>query len=430
MKARRQLHAFFEPRLGSNAVHQLVRTNYKKLPSHCLLIGVGAFFCVSALAAPEKTNNSETTPVALQLTEKTATSTKRVPHNQEAQLVELVFVIDTTGSMGGLLEGAKAKIWSIVNNIMQKPDRQNVRVKVGLVAFRDRGDAYVTKLTQLTDNLDQVYSELTALRAEGGGDTPEDVRTAMHQAVSKMAWSKASASTSQIIFLVGDAPPHNDYADVPSVESSVKLARGKGILVNAIQCGALVDTTAPWRQVAQLGGGEYFSIAQNGGVDLVATPQDAELAVLGEKIGATYLAYGRADERKVKMSQQLMLEEKVAAAAPPAARAERAVNKAINTRAYDESDLLQKLESGQTSLSRLKDEELPDGLLQLKPEERQRKVDEAMQQRHALKKRIVELSKQRDQFLSDERLKKKSAKNEDQLGFDSAVSNTLERQIK
>ena len=430
MKTRRQLHAFFEPRLSSNAVHQLVRTNYKKLSSYCLLIGVGAFFCVSALAAPEKTNTSETTPVALQLTEKTATSTKRVPNNQEAQLVELVFVIDTTGSMGGLLEGAKAKIWSIVNNIMQKPDRQNVRVRVGLVAFRDRGDAYVTKLTQLTDNLDQVYSELTALRAEGGGDTPEDVRTAMHQAVNRMAWSKASASTSQIIFLVGDAPPHNDYLDVPSVETSVKIARGRGILINAIQCGSLADTTGPWRQVAQLGGGEYFSIAQNGGVDVVATPQDAELAVLGEKIGATYLAYGRADERKVKMSQQLMLEEKVAAAAPPAARAERAVNKAINTRAYDESDLLQKIESGQTSLSRLKDDELPDGLLQLKPEERQRKVDEAMQQRHALKKRIVELSKQRDQFLSDERLKKKSAKSEDQLGFDSAVSNTLERQIK
>jgi hypothetical protein len=430
MKAHHQLHAFFEPRLSTDAVYQLVRTNYKKLSSHCLWIGISAFVCVNALAVQEKTNASSTTTVAVQLSEKTATSNKPVQTNQDAQLVELVFVIDTTGSMGGLLEGAKAKIWSIVNNIMQKPDQQNMRVKVGLVAFRDRGDAYVTKLTQLTDNLDQVYSELTALRAEGGGDTPEDVRTALHQAVSKMAWSKASASTSQIIFLVGDAPPHNDYVDVPSVESSVKLARSKGILVNAIQCGALVDTTAPWRQVAQLGGGEYFSIAQNGGVDLVATPQDTELAILGERIGATYLAYGRADERKAKMSRQLMLEEKVVAVAPAAARAERAVNKAINTRAYDESDLLQKIESGQTSLSRLKDEELPDGLLQLKPEDRQRKIDEALQQRNALKKRIVELSKQRDQYLSDERLKKKSAKSDDQLGFDSAVSSTLERQIK
>lgn len=430
MKTPRQLHAFFEIHPSTSAAQELVKANYKKLSTHCLLIGVSAFFCASALAIPEKTNALTSTNAAIHLTEKTATSNKRSPNNQDAQVVELVFVIDTTGSMGGLLEGAKAKIWSIVNNILQKPDRQNVRVKVGLVAFRDRGDTYLTKLTQLTDNLDQVYSELTALHAEGGGDTPEDVRTAMHQAVNRMAWSKASASTSQIIFLVGDAPPHNDYLDVPSVETSVKLARGRGILINAIQCGSLADTTGPWRQVAQLGGGEYFSIAQNGGVDVVATPQDAELAVLGEKIGATYLAYGRADERKAKMSQQFVLEETVVAAAPPAARAERAVNKAINTRAYDESDLLQKIESGETSLSRLRDEELPDDLRKLPPNERQRRIDEALQVRNNLKKRIIELSKKREKFLSEERSKKNAVKSADQLGFDSAVSSTLERQIK
>ena len=84
--------------------------------------------------------------------------------------VEIVFAIDTTGSMGGLIDGAKRKIWAIANEVAranEKPD-----VKIGLVAFRDRGDAYVTQTTPLTNNLDAVYETLMALRADGGGDGP------------------------------------------------------------------------------------------------------------------------------------------------------------------------------------------------------------------------------------------------------------------
>ena len=56
--------------------------------------------------------------------------------------LEMVFVIDTTGSMGGLIDGAKQKVWSIVNEVQQRSSHP--AVKVGLVAYRDRGDAYIT----------------------------------------------------------------------------------------------------------------------------------------------------------------------------------------------------------------------------------------------------------------------------------------------
>src|SRR3954447_16042992 len=58
--------------------------------------------------------------------------------------IELVFVIDTTGSMGGLIDGAKQKIWGIVNEVMKSPAKPEVRM--GLVAYRDHGDAYVTQV--------------------------------------------------------------------------------------------------------------------------------------------------------------------------------------------------------------------------------------------------------------------------------------------
>src|SRR5262249_3153675 len=70
-----------------------------------------------------------------------------------APKVEVVFCLDTTGSMKGLLDRAKEKIWSISNSIAGA--RPSPELKIGLVAFRDRGDDYVTKVYDLTDDLDE-----------------------------------------------------------------------------------------------------------------------------------------------------------------------------------------------------------------------------------------------------------------------------------
>src|SRR5437870_3321370 len=87
--------------------------------------------------------------------------------------VEVVFVLDTTGSMGGLIDAAKQKIWSISNQIVS--GKPTPAVKIGLVAFRDKGDAYITKVYDLTDDLDAVHANLKTFQPQGGGDTPEHV---------------------------------------------------------------------------------------------------------------------------------------------------------------------------------------------------------------------------------------------------------------
>src|SRR5438128_9520154 len=137
--------------------------------------------------------------------------------------VEVVFCLDTTGSMGGLIDAAKRKIWSICSQIASgKPTPQ---LRVGLVAYRDRGDAYVTKVFDLTDDLDAVYANLMSLRAEGGGDFPESVNQALHDSVTKVKWGQGKKAL-KIIFLVGDAPPHMDYKDDVKYPETCKLAVG------------------------------------------------------------------------------------------------------------------------------------------------------------------------------------------------------------
>src|SRR6516225_4504200 len=100
--------------------------------------------------------------------------------------IEVVFCLDTTGSMGGLIDGAKQKIWSISNQIASgKPTPQ---LRVGLVAYRDKGDAYVTKVFDLTDDLDAVHANLKTFLAAGGNDAPESVNQALDDAVNKIKW--------------------------------------------------------------------------------------------------------------------------------------------------------------------------------------------------------------------------------------------------
>ncbi len=169
------------------------------------------------------------------------------PRAAKKPRVEVVFCLDTTGSMGGLIEGAKQKIWAISNQIAGgKPTPD---LKVGLVAYRDRGDAYITKVFDLTDDLDAIHGHLKGFQAAGGGDGPESVNQALDDAVNKIKWS-TDKETLRIIFLVGDAPPHMDYADDVKYPDTCKKAVSQGIIINTIQCGNDAECEVPGRTSA------------------------------------------------------------------------------------------------------------------------------------------------------------------------------------
>src|SRR5205085_8577450 len=129
-------------------------------------------------------------------------------------------------------------------------------------------------------------------RADGGGDGPEDVRQGLSDGVLKAGWSKPSADTAQVVFLVGDAPPHDDYAQEPDTLTTTAAAVKAGMTVNTIQCGSDDSTREVWQTIARRREGRFFVIAQDGGVATVTTPFDARLSELGNKLGSTYLAYG------------------------------------------------------------------------------------------------------------------------------------------
>jgi uncharacterized protein YegL len=330
--------------------------------------------------------------------------------------LEVCFVLDTTGSMSGLIEGAKRKIWSIANELISaKPAPE---LCVGLVAYRDRGDAYVLKTFDLTNDMDAVYANLQRLSAGGGGDTPESVNEALNEAVTKMSWSR-DRGVLKIIFLVGDAPPHMDYAEGPKYPAVCQDAVKRDLIINTVQCGTMAETTPIWREIAKLGEGSYTAIAQEGGMVAIATPMDEELARLNRELGRTLVPYGAEPARRALFARQAASE-----AAPAAVAADRlSYNAKADRTVQGEGELLDGLARGRLKFDELRKDQLPKEWQGLSEADLKSAIAKKQAERAALQAQIARLSRERDDYLAAER--GKSAKAD---SFDAQVAATIRAQ--
>lgn len=326
--------------------------------------------------------------------------------------VEVVFCIDTTGSMGGLLDGAKLKIWGICNQILNGRPMPNL--KVGLVPFRDKNEEYVTKVFDLREDLDDVYADLQTFSAAGGGDEPEHVNQALDDSVNKIKWSD-DKNTLRILFLIGDAAPHMDYTDDVKYPLTCAIARDRGILINTIQCGSAAECTRAWKDICEKGGGSYVAIPQAGGVRNIATPQDKRLSAINKELAATTVVFGderkrEADMKKVQTAQSL----------PQEIAADRAGYMAKEGRVA-RYDLLDTIRAGKTQLETLRAEELPPALQKMTPKERRAHLDKVADQRAKLLREANALDRERGAYIA-----KEVEKNQD--SFDAQALSMLRKQ--
>ena len=315
--------------------------------------------------------------------------------------IEVVFALDTTGSMGGLIQAAKEKIWSIATTMAQAEPAPEIRV--GLVAYRDRGDAYVTQVFDLSADLDTLYATLMDFAAGGGGDGPESVNQALFDAVNKVSWS-TDQQTYRVVFLVGDAPPHMDYQDDVKYPEILKTARTKGIVVNTIQAGNGTDTRAVWTRIAQSGAGQYAQVEQSGNAVAIATPYDERMATLSAALDETRLYYGSAED-KAKRQLKQDAAKKLHDSASLAARARRATFNATesgSTNLLGEGELVDDVSSGRVDLDALPASALPAPLQSMTPAEQKAAIEETAQRRDELKREIGELSRQRAEYLKEQ----------------------------
>lgn len=353
------------------------------------------------------------------------TPDEQAPVLQGEATIDVVFVLDTTGSMGGLIDAAKRKIWSIANTMATATPRPTIRI--GLVGYRDRGDAYVTTITPLTEDLDRVYADLMAYQANGGGDGPESVNQALHEAITTPEWTDDDRAL-KIVYLVGDAPPHMDYEQDVTYDTSCRLAAASGIIVNTIQCGSWDKTTLVWRQIARLAEGEYFAIAQSGGAVAIATPYDEQIATLDTTLNGTLMCFGDADDFR-DYESKLGVTASIEAAAPAEAKADRAIyrlSSAGRATLGGSWDLIAAIQADRVKLEDIKPDELPNELRGKSLAEQQAIVQAKTDERTALQAQLVELTSKRQAYIKDEL----TARGTPADAFDQKVTEALCRQAR
>jgi Mg-chelatase subunit ChlD len=336
---------------------------------------------------------------------------------KSAPRIEVVFCLDTTGSMKGMLDRAKEKVWSIANQISgAKPTPD---LKIGLVAFRDRGDDYITKVTPLTDDLDEVHARLKELQAAGGGDIPESVNEALDVSVNKIKWS-TDDETLRIIFLVGDAPPHMDYPDDVKYPVTCKKAIEKGIIINTIQCGDDAECTKHWKEISKNSEGSYVKISQEGGVKtVVSTPFDKRLLEINNQLAKTTVVYG---DEKAQAKGKEAADGAQKLAAPVAADRVAANAKQERNATYDLVDAVKK---GKVDLEKLSKDELPAELKGKDIKEQKEFLEKLDKERATLREEALKLDKERNDFI-----KKKMAEDTKKSALDGQILEILQKQGK
>jgi hypothetical protein len=166
---------------------------------------------------------------------------------QQPQL-DVLFLLDATGSMGDEIDRIQLTITDIAERINQLEQRPDLRF--GLVSYRDRGDAYVTHLdSNFTGDVASFSQALNAVRADGGGDTPEDLNEGLSVALQQMSWRDNAV---RLVFLVADAPAHLDYGQEFDYVQGAQVAVARGVKIYPVAASnSDADAEYQFRQLAQ-----------------------------------------------------------------------------------------------------------------------------------------------------------------------------------
>jgi hypothetical protein len=337
--------------------------------------------------------------------------------------VDVVICLDVSGSMNGLMDSARMKLWDIVNDLGKAKPAPILRV--GLYSYGhtsyDPAKGWVRKEADLTTDLDEVYKKLNGLTIRGG---IEYVARVCRDAIVEQKWSEDKKAL-KMIFVCGNEPVDQDKE--VHLKDVAQMALQKDIIINTIYCTRprFAAEGKGWQDFAKMAEGSYAAIDQKAGTVAVAAPQDKKLAELSTKLNSTYVAYGKQEVRQEKAQNQ-SVQDANAGRLAPAAAATRAIAKGGAHYRNSDWDLVDRLrDDPKLDITKIPEAELCDELKKLKPEERVAFVKKKQEERFAIQKEIVELSKQRDDYVREET--KKNAKAGQQV-FDEAVRGALRDQ--
>lgn len=356
------------------------------------------------------------------ITSQIAVSSVQQPMEREAK-IQMAILLDTSGSMSGLVDQTRNQLWQAVNRFSQFT-RHDVIPNLEVAVFEygnsnlTKNEGYVRQVIGLTPELDKVSEALFSLTTSGGD---EYCGFAIKTAVQDLRWSSEGADI-KTIFIAGNEP----FSQGPiSYKQAINLAKEKNIVVNTIHAGTRQDGIAQgWEDGALVASGDYMHIDHNHQVAHFSAPQDKRIIELNEKLNATYLPYGTyGNESKLRQMEQDKQNKEVSASL----MAKRAKSKASSFYTNSNWDLVDAMELQSIELGNLPKESLPEPMRDLNLDEKKAYINYQSKMRKRLKTEIKALGKSRDVYIRD---KKAGIADPNTSTIDKALYSALAKQAK
>ena len=335
--------------------------------------------------------------------------------------VKIALLLDTSNSMDGLINQAKAQLWDIVNKFTHAKCGNEARPKLQIALYQYGNDnlsseeGYIQRVLGFSDDLDEISEKLFSLTTNGGEEyCGEVIQTSLKQ----LHWGK-NEDNLKMIFIAGNEPFTQGKLNY---KDAVSNAKEKDVVVNTIFCGNYEQgINTDWKKGAKLTGGEYMAIDHNRQVVHIDTPYDDVIIRLNSKLNKTYISYGSMGQAKMDMqytqdANAMEMEEAVAV--------KRAVSKSSRLYSNSSWDLVDASSDKDFDISQLKDEELPEVLQGKSAGAIANYIEEKKTERIKIQKEIQELNSKREAYISENQ--KEGSKGE----LENAMLEAIKRQAE
>ncbi len=347
--------------------------------------------------------------------------TTNVLSKEEDPVVQIAILLDTSGSMSGLIEQAKMQLWKIVNEMATaKKGGRSPMLEVALYEYGkssiSASEGYIKMLTPLTTDLDKISEELFKLKTNGGS---EYCGMVIDKAVKELSWNKSNKEY-KVIFIAGNEPFTQGSINY---KDSCKKAISKGIIVNTIFCGSYqtgVDTF--WKDGADISDGSYMNIDHNKKIVHISSPHDKEIIRLGKLLNKTYLSYGK---KGMEMKKRQEAQDMNAVGMSPEVMVQRSAVKASKQYKNTSWDIVDAEKEGLLKIESVKEENLPEEMKKMSISERKEYIEKKRNERKDIRNKIKILKEKREKFV--EKVKRQNAKN---MTLDDVIIEALKKQAE
>lgn len=334
------------------------------------------------------------------------------------QYVRIALLLDTSNSMDGLINQAKAQLWDIVNEFTYARCGNGTRPLLQISLYEYGNDklsseeGYIRQVIGFTDDLDELSEKLFSLTTDGGEEyCGEVIQTSLDQ----LKWGKNDDDL-KLIFIAGNEPFTQGKLDY---KEAALQAKEKDVIVNTIFCGNVRQgVSTKWKDGAVLTGGEYMAIDHNRQVVHIKTPYDKVIIELNGKLNNTYIGYGsRGREKKAMQSMQ----DSNAAEMQEAVAVKRTLSKSSSYYRNSSWDLVDAVKDENLDVSKLKQDDLPQELKGKSEKEIKAYVSKKKAERSAIQTEIQATNAKRDAYIAKQQ-------NQEKGELENALINAIKKQ--